>query len=236
MGGRGSQELTPVRPAWRPGRRQLLVITRRLRGKCRRSALTPGCQGKCGRLCRWACARRDATAGRKERCTAVLPAWSAASLHDLTHPSLGFGVAAATLAELMNLDPSWYQARQAAVARYSRTGFEAAAVTARAWAGGRSATRQGLLRTAELRFGHPFAVVAVTADHDHRPWPDAPRRNPWQGLPVFSAWITRPEDVNNRRSTHLRLLRMFRSGGLERPAPVLLSVSGWAGVACVGDE
>jgi hypothetical protein len=140
----------------------------------------------------------EASDGRYEECTAVLPAWSADSVHDLTHASLGFGVAAATLAELMNLDPSWYQARQAAVARYSRTGFEAAAVTGWAAAGAASVSRRGLLRTAELRFGHPFAVVAVTADHGHRPWRPAPRRSPWQGLPVFSAWITQPEDADAR--------------------------------------
>ena len=134
--------------------------------------------------------------GRYEECTAVLPAWSADSVHDLTHASLGFGVAAATLAELMNLDPSWYRARQAVVARYSRTGFEAAAVTSWAAAGAASVSRRGLLRTAELRFGHPFAVVAVTAGHGHRSWQEAPRRSPWEGLPVFSAWITRPEDAD----------------------------------------
>jgi hypothetical protein len=83
----------------------------------------------------WEIRERPATVmasdGRKERCTAVLPAWSAASVHDLTRdPRLGFGAAAATLAGLMNLDPSWHQAQQAAVARYSRTGFEAAAITA----------------------------------------------------------------------------------------------------------
>jgi hypothetical protein len=138
--------------------------------------------------------------GRKEQCTAVLPAWSAASVHDLTRdPGLGFGAAAGTLANLMNLDPSWYQAKQAAVARYSRTGFEAAAATGAA-VGGRSRTRPGLLRTAELRFGHPFAVVAVTADYGHRPWRDAPPRSPWQGLPVFSAWITQPEDADDPAS------------------------------------
>jgi hypothetical protein len=142
--------------------------------------------------------------GGAEECTAVLPAWSAASVHDLTRdPGLGFGVAAATLADLVNLDPSWYQARQAAVARYSRTGFEAAAVTA-AFAGcAGPAQRRGLLRTAELRFGHPFAVVAITtgqpfADHAATAeQQDTPRRSPWQGLPVFSAWITQPEDAGN---------------------------------------
>jgi len=157
----------------------------------------------------WAIRERPASVeaanGRKERCTAVLPAWSAASLHDLTrHPSLGFSAAAATLADLINLDPSWYQARQAVVARYSRTGFEAAAATGFAAVGGVPRQRQGLLRTAELRFGHPFAVVAVTADHGHRPWRDAPRRAPWQGLPVFSAWITQPEDAETRHGTYLR--------------------------------
>jgi hypothetical protein len=74
-------------------------------------------------------------------------------------------------------------------------GVEAAAATGVA-VGGRSRTRPGLLRTAKLGFGHPFVVVAVTADHGH-PWRHAPRRSPWQGLPVFSAWITQPEDARN---------------------------------------
>jgi hypothetical protein len=146
----------------------------------------------------WEIKERPATVtaadGRKEQCAAVLPAWSAASVHDLTRdPGLGFGAAAATLADLIGLDPSWYQARQAAVARYSRTGFEAAALTGAAPAGGRSRTRPGLLRTAELRFGHPFAVVAVTAQ------PPFARDGvtPWQSLPVFSAWITQPQDAGN---------------------------------------
>ena len=43
--------------------------------------------------------------------------------------------------------------------------------------------RSGLLRTAMLRFGHPYAVVAV-----------AQGGGPWDGVPVFSAWITDPEE------------------------------------------
>ena len=58
------------------------------------------------------------------------------------------------------LDP--WQARQAAMARYTRTGFEAAAVTALAVALSAVTRKPGIRRTAELRFGHPFAVVAVT--------------------------------------------------------------------------
>jgi hypothetical protein len=68
--------------------------------------------------------------GREERCTAVLSAWSAHSEHDLSrYPGLGFGAAAAALAALAGQDPFVYGAEQAAVARYSRTGFEAGAIT-----------------------------------------------------------------------------------------------------------
>jgi Serpin (serine protease inhibitor) len=126
-------------------------------------------------------------AAREERCTAVLPAWTARSEYDLSDPELGFGAAAAALAPG---DP--WAARQAAMASYTRVGFEAAAVTGMAVAMAMRVPRRGLVRTAELRFGHPFAVVAVTAD---RPGHGA-RPNPWHGLPVFSAWVAQPEDAD----------------------------------------
>ena len=86
----------------------------------------------------------------------------------------------------------WRCAGPPAAARYSRTGFEAAAVTY-AYAAAAPSHRPGLLRTAELRFGHPFAVVAVTA----QPPSAYGAVTPWQGLPVFSAWITQPENADN---------------------------------------
>jgi hypothetical protein len=136
--------------------------------------------------------------GREEHCTAVLPAWSADSMHDLSgHPGLGFGAAAATLAALTGLDQFVYEAKQVAVARYSRTGFEAAAVTGMAVLCSAPRTRPGLMRTAELRFGQPFAVVAVADGQDHHPGLHAPEPGPWRGLPVFSAWITQPEDADD---------------------------------------
>lgn len=139
--------------------------------------------------------------GREERCTAVLPAWSADSTHDLSrHPELGFGAAAATVAALAGLDQFAWEARQAAVARYSRTGFEAAAVTAMAVAAGIPRTRPGVMRTAELRFCQPYAVVAVTAGQGHHPGRHTPQPTPWHGLPVFSAWITQPEDADDPAS------------------------------------
>jgi len=137
----------------------------------------------------WAISERTAPiksgAAREERCTAVLPAWTAQSKLDLDDPSLGFAAAADALAPG---DP--WQARQAAMARYSRTGFEAAAVSGLAVALAMRVPRTGLVRTAELRFGHPYAVVAVTLDTS-----GGADRGPWHGLPVFSAWVADPEDA-----------------------------------------
>ena len=118
----------------------------------------------------------------------MLPAWSARSEHNLDYPDLGFAAVAAALAPG---DP--WQARQSAMARYGRVGFEAAAVSAVAAAMAMTVPRQGLIRTAELRFGHPYAVVAVTVDPGGRPPEAGP--DPWHGLPVFSAWVAQPEDA-----------------------------------------
>jgi hypothetical protein len=123
-------------------------------------------------------------AGPVERCDAVLPAWSAQTNVELSDPRLGFGALAAGLAA----GGSW-RARQAAMARYSRVGFEAAAVTAFAVAVARLAS-PARSRVAELRFGHPFAVVAVAIDED------GAVPGPWHGVPVFSAWVTDPENAD----------------------------------------
>jgi hypothetical protein len=142
----------------------------------------------------WAVSERTAPVrggAREERCTAVLPAWTAHSEHDLDDPGLGFAAAGQALAP----GEPW-QARQAAMAAYSRTGFEAAAVTGMAVAMAMRPPRQGLVRTAELRFGHPYAVVAVTAEGKGRSGQAAAGgHDPWDGLPVFSAWVADPEDA-----------------------------------------
>jgi hypothetical protein len=127
-------------------------------------------------------------------CTAVLPAWSASSRHELKKdPALGFGAAVRGL--VPGTEDS--QAQQAAMARYSRTGFEAAAVTAVAIRA--AALRPARHRLAELRFGHPYAVVAVVTDPAAGQGAnrEQPRSgvSPWRGLPVFSAWVSEPEDA-----------------------------------------
>jgi hypothetical protein len=117
--------------------------------------------------------------GREERYAAVVPAWSAKSRHKLTDAD-GFPAAAKAL----GFDQ--YEAAQSAVARYSRVGFEAAAVTGFASLTGMPQLRDGVARNAELRFGHPYAVVAVATS-----W----RASAWDGVPVFSAWVADPEDA-----------------------------------------
>lgn len=131
--------------------------------------------------------------GREEHCVAVLPAWSARGEHELSRPELGFPAVAGALAAALGVESLGYQARQSAMARYHRVGFEAAAVSGMAVLTCAPATRDGVLRSAELRFGHPYAVVAVATDV--RRSADGTGYGPWHGLPVFSAWVADPEDV-----------------------------------------
>ncbi|MEV5210617.1 hypothetical protein AB0K35_24390 [Micromonospora sp. NPDC053740] len=126
--------------------------------------------------------------GREERHNAVLPCWSARNDHDLTASALGFPAAATTLAAALALRIDDFTARQTAVARFDRYGFEAAAVTG--MAGITSMPPEGVARTAELRFGNPYAVVAVATDSRA----DGVT-GPWHGVPVFSAWVAEPEEV-----------------------------------------
>jgi hypothetical protein len=120
--------------------------------------------------------------GREERCMAVLPAWVAESEHKLERADLGFPAAARAVGTAMGIGGDAYQAMQSAVARYSRVGFEAAAVTGMMRLLSAPIPHDGIRREAELRFGHPYAVVAVAEQHG----------GPWHGLPVFSAWVAEP--------------------------------------------
>ena len=150
--------------------------------------------------------REERARSSADVCTAVLPAWSARSEHNLDVPDLGFGAAASTLAP----GEPW-AARQAAMAKYSRTGFEAAAVTGFAAFAAYTAP-QTTRRVAELRFGHPYAVVAVaTGTHDVRggsggsspsvSTTDGAASAAWHSLPVFSAWVSEPEDADDADGT-----------------------------------
>jgi hypothetical protein len=129
--------------------------------------------------------REETSAAGGDTCTAVLPAWSARSQHDLRKPGLGFDLVSKALVP----GAARWEARQAAMARYTRTGFEAAAVTM--FAAFEAARLPARRRVADLRFGHPFAVVAVAVDGPPE----------WHGLPVFSAWVAEPEDATDEAPT-----------------------------------
>jgi hypothetical protein len=138
--------------------------------------------------------RAQIPASREEIVRAVLPAWSAESKHDLDRPELGIPAAAAAAKQALDAPLANHEASQVAMARYTRTGFEAAAVSAMMIPTGFAMPQDGVRRTAELRFGHPYAVVAL-AD---RPWrdgwqPDTAEGAAWLSLPVFSAWVAAPD-------------------------------------------
>jgi hypothetical protein len=135
-----------------------------------------------------------ATDGREEAVTAVLPAWSAETTVDLDHEDLGLPTAARVIKKALRLPELTYEGKQAAIARYGAVGFEAAAVSALALMSSAPLLRPGYRREATLRFGHPFAVVAVASDDRGVP-PRDRVSSPWNGLPVFSAWVSEPAEA-----------------------------------------
>lgn len=138
----------------------------------------------------WTITEEQASA-RGERLDALLPAWHAESTHELLSvPGLGFDVAGAILQRLADVTDG-IDAKQTAVARYTRYGFEAAAVTGLAIPASAVMRQPGPFRTGTVRFGHPYAVVAAAS---------GPSGSPWNGLPVFAAWITEPDDANDEGS------------------------------------
>jgi hypothetical protein len=125
-----------------------------------------------------------------ESIDSILPGWSADTKIDLDHQNLGFPVVARAIKKVIgSVDP--YEASQSALARYSAVGFEAAAITHLAVATSLRLGPPGPKRQATLRFGHPYAVVA--AAHDDHLTKDVP--SCWDGLPVFSAWISEPNEA-----------------------------------------
>jgi hypothetical protein len=130
---------------------------------------------------------------RLERVAGVaLPAWRAEGDLDLRRsPTFGTGPALETLRQLIGPRPDdRCEATQAAVAAFTRYGFQAAAVTAlgiRAAAARRPRGR-AVERSAVLRFDHPYAAVAIAG----RPSREGGSSSEFAGLPLFSAWVQQP--------------------------------------------
>ncbi|WP_298752169.1 hypothetical protein [uncultured Serinicoccus sp.] len=113
-----------------------------------------------------------------------VPSWRLTSEHDLADAP-GFATALASLARYVRPEerPAETEARQAAVAAYSATGFEAAAVTGMGIrATGLAHEQEVLVRRIHLRLDRPHAVVAVALDTGRG-------GAAWHGIPVFTAWV-----------------------------------------------
>lgn len=131
-----------------------------------------------------------------------LPAWSATGDHDLDNAP-GVAPVFETLAGFVRDEeqPAGFDAKQAAVASYSRTGFKAAAITAMGIrAAGMPSFHEVLVRRIDVRFNRPFAVLACADRYDGP--------EPWRGVPIFSAWVTEPQDT------------VIEESGPPRPAAV----------------
>lgn len=129
----------------------------------------------------WTVTEEDGFGG--DRTQALLPAWASDTEVDLLRVPAGVDAGFAALADLLPTAPTDRTgALQKCVARYSREGFEAAAVTAmmRAATG---APRRGRVRRGTARFARPYAVVATV-------------RTEAGPLPAFSGWITEPVEAD----------------------------------------
>jgi hypothetical protein len=130
--------------------------------------------------------------GPVEEGWAVLPGWRARTELDLlADPSTGFAAAGEILRRLV--EGASLEARQVAVAAYDRVGFEAAAITAIAVLTSFVEPRERPRRTLTLRFGRPYAAVAVARSPTDAP--PGEQASVWHGLPVFGAWVAEPEET-----------------------------------------
>lgn len=128
---------------------------------------------------------------------ASLPAWRVESQLDFKRSEL-FGSEAAlnALRELIGPRPDDETvAGQAAVASFTRFGFETAAITffGIAISASREPLETGVERSATLRFDHPYAAVAVAGNASALAGDDQPESS-FTSLPLFTAWIDTPEE------------------------------------------
>jgi hypothetical protein len=166
---------------------------------------------------------------RTQRITTFLPAWSAHSDHDLLDaPGVPDVLPALDGFLLPKHRPAELEVRQSAVAECTRHGFRAAAVTAMAVRLGSALPppRRVRHREAIVRFARPYAVLAVAQDEapdEERGWGTRSLGVPdWDGLPVFGAWVGRPDDTEPDGTEPLGTEPdATRSNPTDTPAPTV---------------
>jgi hypothetical protein len=132
--------------------------------------------------------------------SAALVSWSVEGELDLQRSDL-FGVEPAFNALLALIGPSpagdQCDAVQSAIASYTQTGFEAAAISSVAiTAAGmlRTPREKGLHRTARLLFDHPYAAIALAGSQSDFTRARAGHTEMF-GLPLFTAWVAQPAET-----------------------------------------
>jgi len=145
--------------------------------------------------------------------TAVLPAWSAETAVDLDREDLGLPTAARVIKQALGLTNLTYEAKQAAAARYTAVGFEAAAVSALALMSSAPQLRPGYRREATCASGTPslwWPSPATTSESR----PATVWRTPGTGYPCSrpgSASQPRPNRRRGNRRTPVRSALALRS-------------------------
>jgi hypothetical protein len=106
-----------------------------------------------------------------------LPRWSGDTVSALTGAP-GVAEIVAALCEAAPALAGPFACIQTATASYDESGFTAAAITALDIVTGALDFVERTIRRVELMFDRPHAVVAIA------------RGGPWEGVPVFNAWVT----------------------------------------------
>ena len=137
----------------------------------------------------WNIVEFEGVGSARESSDSYLATWRAEALgndsHDLTGAP-GKGAMRAVLESFIQDPPGQgkFCAAQSALAEFSLTGFEAAAVTAGMMGRGISRPPEPALhRRATIRFNRPYAVLAVGSGSQSGPG------STWRGTPVFSSWV-----------------------------------------------
>lgn len=106
-----------------------------------------------------------------------LPRWSGDTVSQLSGAP-GVAEIVAALCEAAPALAGPFECIQTATAAYDESGFTAAAITALGIATGAPEFVERTIRRVDLMFDRPHAVVAIA------------RGGPWEGVPVFNAWLT----------------------------------------------
>ena len=124
--------------------------------------------------------------GRASSHAAYIPSWKIQSDINLLSPVRpGIRETLETLGGMLR-ESGPASVKQSAYAAFTRYGFEAAAVTAVAMFGSNFVARtQYPNRALSVRFGHPYAVVAVSSS-----------LGAWNSVPLFHAWVTETQEAD----------------------------------------